>query len=331
MNPHRELEVLDDGACPDADSAEGLPSPGQLAPQEEAPDTRVLVRDVDGIILGHAALWWNKTPTLDGRTVGAIGGFVADSATTADFLLNAACERLARAGCQRAIGPMNGNTWRRHRFVIESDGRSPYLMEPVNPPTYPEWWLSAGFEFLSSYSSSVVPLEENAPVHAALRKRLAASGVVIRPLDPKRFDDELGNIHAVSLRSFASNFLYTPLPEEEFLAAYRKVRPHTDPRFVLIAEKNGKPCGFVFAIPDLEAVARGETPALIVKTLAVDPEARCAGLGSLLVDEVHQAGHVAGYSEAIHALQHETNTSRKITGRHHGRIFRRYALFSKIL
>lgn len=68
---------------------------------------------------------------------------------------------------------------------------------------------------------------------------------------------------------------------------------------------------------------------MIVKTLAVDPEARCAGLGSLLVDELHRTAWEKGYTEAIHALQHETNTSLKITGRHHGGVFRRYALFSK--
>jgi L-amino acid N-acyltransferase YncA len=70
---------------------------------------------------------------------------------------------------------------------------------------------------------------------------------------------------------------------------------------------------------------------VIVKTLAVDPDARCAGLGSLLVDELHRIGLEKGYTEAIHALQHETNTSLKITGRHHGEVFRRYALFSKLL
>ena len=106
----------------------------------------------------------------------------------------------------------------------------------------------------------------------------------------------------------------------------RKVRDQVDPDFVRIAERDGVPCGFVFGIRDLEAEARGEKPAVIVKTLAVDPESRCAGLGSLLVDEVHAAAYEKGYTEAIHAMEHETNTSRKITGRYGGRVFRNYAL-----
>lgn len=153
----------------------------------------------------------------------------------------------------------------------------------------------------------------------------------MRALDPARYDEELGKIYQVSLKSFANNFLYTPLEEEAFLDAYRKVRDRVDPDFVRTAERDGVACGFVFGIPDLEALARGEKPAVIVKTLAVDPDSHCAGLGSLLVDELHRIGWEKGYTEAIHALQHETNTSLKITGRHHGEVFRRYALFSKPL
>jgi GNAT superfamily N-acetyltransferase len=104
-----------------------------------------------------------------------------------------------------------------------------------------------------------------------------------------------------------------------------------EPDFVRIAERAGVACGFLFGIRDLEAEARGEKPAVIVKTLAVDPEARSAGLGSLLVDEVHAAAYDKGYRESIHAMEHENNTSRKITGRYGGRVFRNYALFSSPL
>lgn len=166
---------------------------------------------------------------------------------------------------------------------------------------------------------------------AALKSRLEKSGVVIRRLDPDAYDSELRLSHAVSLRAFSHNFLYTPLEQEAFLEAYRQVAAQVDADFVRIAERAGEPCGFVFGIPDLEAAARGEQPALIVKTLAVDPASRCAGLGSWLVDEPHGIAGSKGCTEAIHALQHETNTSLKITGRHQGRVFRRYALFHQPL
>jgi L-amino acid N-acyltransferase YncA len=201
-------------------------------------------------------------------------------------------------------------------------------LEPRNPAEYPAWWREAGFSELAAYSSSVMPLDGTEVVSGALKARLLRSGLVIRRMDSERYDDELRVIHRLSLRSFPNNFLYTPLDEESFLKSYQKVKSHLDPDLVRIAERDGIPCGFVFGIPDLEAAARGGKPALIVKTLAVDPEARCAGLGSLLVDELHRIGRDKGYEEAIHALQHENNTSLRITGRHEGRVFRKYVVFS---
>lgn len=283
------------------------------------------------LLVARAALWWRDTPVMDGANVGAIGDFEADDGEATALLLECAANYLREQGCHIAVGPMNGNTWQRHRFVIESRGRGPFLLEPRNPVEHPGWWERAGFSVLSRYSSSVMPLDGSEAVSPAVISRLARSGVVVRKMDASRDDDELRKIHGVSLKSFAGNFLYTPLDEDAFLAAYRKVRDHVDADLVRIAERDGVACGFVFGIPDLEAAGRGEKPAVIVKTLAVDPEARCAGLGNLLVGELHRIAREKGYSEAIHALQHETNSSLKITGRHHGEVIRRYALFSQLL
>ncbi len=323
--------VSDGPALPEFSPAPGLMDPAILAPPSEHPDARVILTNDSGLIVAFAALWWRETPLLDGQRIASIGGFDATDAESARELLDACLSHLRHTGCQHAVGPMNGNTWRRHRFVVESHGRAPFLLEPRNPAPHPLWWQQAGFTILSRYSSSLMPLDGTATLPEAVAKRLARSGVVVRKIDPARYDAELSIIHDISLKAFADNFLYTPLDETDFLDAYRKVRDHIDPDLVMIAERNGVPCGFVFGIPDLEAAARGEKPALIVKTLAVDPESRCAGLGTLLVDELHRVGREKGYTEAIHALQHETNTSLKITGRHHGEVLRRYALFSRPL
>lgn len=282
-------------------------------------------------VFASAKLWWRDTPMMDGRRIGAIGEFEADDGVVAGKLLEGAADYLREKGCHFAVGPMNRNTWQHHRLVIESSGRGTFLLEPRNPAEYPGWWESQGFSVLSRYSSSVIPLDGREVLSAAVRSRLIRSGLVVRKLDALSFEDELRIIYAISLKSFTNNFLYTPLDKEAFLAAYRKVRDQVDAECVTIAERDGVPCGFVFGIPDLEAAARGEKPAIIVKTLAVDPGSGCAGLGSLLVDELHRISREKGYSEAIHALQHESNTSLKITGRHHGEVIRRYALFSRRL
>ena len=316
-------------AIPDMIWSEGLLEIRLISPEIEAPDARVIVTESDGIAVAHAALWWNETPEFDGERVGAIGGFTAIDETVTKVLLDGAVEHLRGVGCQMIVGPMNGNTWRSYRFVIESHGRGSFLLEPRNPSYYPDWWGTAGFSELSRYSSSVVALDGQPTVPPALKQRLLRSGVVIRALDPARYDEELGAIHDVCLRSFSSNFLYTPLEKEPFLDAYRRVKDRVDPDFVRVAERDGVVCAFVFAIADFEAAARGEKPAVIIKTLAVDPDSRCGGLGSLLVDEVQMLAHAKGYDTAIHALQYDGNTVLRITARHQGEVIRRYALFTR--
>lgn len=300
------------------------------APPHEFPDGRLFVHE-KGEIAATAAIWWEQTPPLDPAKIGAIGGFRARDERSAKRLLDGACERLKREGCSHAIGPMNGNTWRSYRWVTASEGRGPFFMEPRNPVEYPLWWQSSGFSPFSTYSSSVMPLNGTPAVPEALKNRLLRSGVTLRHLDLNRFEEDLRAIYRVSLKSFENNLLYTSLEEAAFMKAYEKIRRHVDADLVCLAEKQGVPCGFVFGLPDLEAMARGESPALIVKTLAVDPAANCAGIGSLLVDKIHLAAWRKGYREAIHALQYEGNSSLKITSRHRGKKFREYTLFSKPL
>jgi ribosomal protein S18 acetylase RimI-like enzyme len=315
-------------AIPATISAADLPG---LAPDTEAMDARIFLRNEQDHITAWASLWWTDTPALDGVKVAAIGGFGALDGISAASLLEKSTTHLRALGCRIVVGPMNGNTWRSYRFVVDSGDQGPFLMEPRNPPAYPAWWLAAGFSKLAGYSSSLIPLDGRSTVPDSLASRLESSGVTIRDLDPDRFEAELAAIHDVTLAGFSNNFLYTPLPREAFMASYRKIKDRVSPGLVRIAERDGKPCGYVFAIADLEAAARGENPTLIIKTLTVDPAARCAGLGSLLVDEVQRRGFDAGFRHAIHALQYDGNNVLRITARHSGQRFRRYALFSKPL
>ncbi len=323
----RWFETAGEGAWQPAPE---LPTPEASASPDEHPDARLAVLGDDGMAVAHAALWWRDVPPWPGGRLGCIGGFAARGETVARQLLEAACARLAEEGCSVAVGPMNGNTWRRHRFVTWPGERPPFFLEPWNPPGYPDWWWDAGFAVLSEYSSSRVPLAQGGEDLGAIRARLSRAGISIRPIYPERFEEELRAIHRLSLMAFARNFLYTPLDAASFVAQYARVRSLMRPEFVRLAEAEGELRGFVFAIPDPNA-AGGDPGDVIVKTLAVQPGRRFAGLGSVLVDDVVGAAREAGFRFAIYALQHDSNRSRRITERHAGALLRRYALFSRAL
>ena len=82
--------------------------------------------------------------------------------------------------------------------------------------------------------------------------------MTIREIVPSRFEEELGRIHDVSVISFQENYLYTPLPREEFIGQYGAMRTQLRPELLLLAEQAGRTVGYVFAIPDFaEPTARG--------------------------------------------------------------------------
>lgn len=288
-----------------------------------------LVAVVNGEVVARTSLWWKETPALDGARVGAIGHYSDASAEAAKVLLDAVCERLRSEGCGLAVGPMDGNTWRRYRFITERGAEAAFLMEPDNADDAPSRWVAAGFASLAEYFSALNDdLEyEDAQVTRA-GERLMRGGVAVRALDAARFDEELRRIYEVSVAAFPENFLYTPLPEAEFVVQYAAVRERVRPELVLLAEHEGRAVGYVFAVPDW---LRGSgTDTVIVKTVAVLPGRAFAGLGTWLVALAQIAARKLGYRRAIHALMHESNNSRNLSARY-AKPFRRYTLYSRSL
>jgi GNAT superfamily N-acetyltransferase len=219
---------------------------------------------------------------------------------------------------------MEGNTWRTHRAVIESDGSPPFLLEPTTPPDTSKLFLRSDYQILARYSSSLVELETAPPDLSRLEKRL--SNVTIRPLNLSHLEDELRAIYKLSTRAFVDNFLYTPISENEFLAQYFAFKSHLTPECAFLAEHNGQLVGFVFGYPDQKRPKN-----FIVKTLAVLAQRYFAGLGTLLVHHLQNQARQSGFTRAIHALQREDNQSLRISSRFNATIFRRYALFAKEL
>ncbi|HEY0972263.1 MAG TPA: GNAT family N-acetyltransferase [Gemmatimonadales bacterium] len=308
---------------------QGWPALSAETIRQQAPDASLVVRGGDGP-RARCSLWWTDAPQLEGEHVGAIGHFAASDGDAARALLDGACAELRRRGCTVAVGPMDGNTWRSYRLVTEPGIEPPFFLEPTNPAEWPAYWRAAGFEALAHYTSALdtdLARRDGRADRAA--ERLSALGVTLRALDPDAFDDELGRIYSVAEVSFRRNFLYTPLAERAFAAQYRQVRPLVVPELVLLAEHEGRTVGFAFTIPDALERQRGERArTVIIKTVAILPELRYGGLGSWLVESTRCAAHRLGFERAVHALMHDANSSRSISGRT-GAPMRGYTLFSR--
>ncbi|MFB6098543.1 MAG: N-acetyltransferase family protein [Salinibacter sp.] len=293
----------------------------------QAPDLHLVVSE-GARCTARCSLWWTDTPDYEDHTVGLVGHYAAVSSDAGQKVLDRGCRRLADEGCTCAIGPMDGATWYPYRFVTERGDRPPFVLEPWHPPGYPTHFRDTGFEPMARYVSSM-GADADILRNTSVSDSPPLDGVHVRPLNLDRFDAELRRLHALATASFADNFLYTPVPETDFLAHHQEFRPFIDPTLVRLAEQEGngerRLVGIAFLVPDVLQAERGETvDTAIFKTLAVHPDVREQGLGRWLTDHMHGTAWQQGYQHVIHALMHEDNISRRLG---YGSPLRRYALF----
>lgn len=309
----------------------GVP-PKPAAQLQQAGISGHLVAVRDGEVVGRCSVWATGVGSLGGRLTGAIGHYEASCRRAGPALLEAASVGLREAGCQVAVAPLDGSTWRSYRLVSEPGERPPFFLEPDTPAEYLADVAAVGFRPVARYSSAVVgDLSRREPRALEALQRFLDSGGRLRPLEAGRFAEELRAIHQLSLLAFADNLLYTPLDWPSFEALYAPIRAHLVPELVLLAERDQQLVGFAFAIPDLAAARRGERPsAAILKSMAVHPDHAGQGLGGMLMDQAQQAARQAGFREVIHALMIETNRSRRLSA-HYATTCRRYTLFGRAL
>ncbi len=282
----------------------------------------------------------------EGRPYGLLGFFEAlDRPDAVGPLFAAAVAWLREGGAGPILGPMDGDTWHRYRINAGPFDEPPFLLEPYNPAYYGRLWESSGFHVLERYFSTRVDTEKVVAHWAPKARSVAAAGYRMRNLDLRRFEDELRLLYRLSRVIFAGNFLYTEIPEDEFLALYADSRPILDPDLVSFAVgPDGNEVGFLFTYPDrFRAVAamkgerglaaklrflahRGRAEAVNVKTLGVLPEHRRAGVAGALAYFGHRAALDRGYAVANHCLFKEGNPSSRLDGGA-GRPLRTYQLY----
>ena len=295
----------------------------------DLPDETWMVVEFEKIV-GHFSLWYCDTPDLDGKCVGFIGHYIAANKSVSSRLIASATRLLKSYGCQLAVGPVDGNTWRRYRFVCGTTGVKSFIMEPENPMEFPGHFLDAGFKPIATYSSSILDVKPNFLEDSKIstRDETLRKGLAIRSIDMNRFEQELRSIYGIACDAFSDAFLYAEISELEFVTRYRHLRSIVNPELVLIAEYDNHPVGFMLAFPDL-ANSNASSKTVIAKTIGRIKDDRLIGLGSRLMAECHARADKLGFSNMIHALYKDDNCSSAYSSIHDAQVFRQYAVYGK--
>ena len=277
----------------------------------------------------------------DGEAVGRIAGIVnhlhnefheertgfwglwesVDDAAVAEALFDAAAEWLRGRRMERMLGPTNFST--NDEFVspgvlIDGFDRPPLVMMGHNPPYYQRLVEGAGFhkakDLLAYRFTDPNPPER---VVRGVERLLERSDIHIRPVDLKRFQQEVAIIKDVYNAAWERNWGFVPMTDAEFDHMAKELRPVVDPDLALIAEAGGEPVGFCLALPDLnQALAKLPNGRLFpfgifrllwekrkirgmrVITLGMKPGFQHRGLGAALYLRAWQTGAAKGYTYA---------------------------------
>ena len=325
----RDLQLLDNGYFYDTIVIDEQ-LPVQRGETHNGGELRLWIEDkTSKEIIARGTLYFNGNVRIESESVAILGDYFCKPQETAaaSALLSSATKEAKDRGFKRIIGPMNKNTWHSYRFKTKGDrhflGELPLDTEAILA------WKKAGFSIKDKYISSLQNLHQKEDSRLETRKaELMAKGVVFRSFEPDNWDEELLKIHALSLESFSQNKYYSPVDFEEFKMLYNGIKPILDSRWVMMAEKDNKLVGFVFAYLDTYDI---DSKTLVLKTIARKNGIEFGGLGLIFNHLLAQKAVELGITQIIHAYMHEQAVSHSCSAHFQSEVISEYVLFAKSL
>jgi len=214
-----------------------------------------LASDDTGATLGRIAAIVNRRHIeLHGEKTGFFGLFECrNDAAAATALFAAAARFLKPRGITVLRGPANMSVNHDVGLLVDGYDLPPAIMMPYNPPYYPALVEANGFQKamdLYAYYGDARELEIPERVARGVEICQRRYKFRVRPLDMRRFDEEIRRVHAVYTRAWERNWGAVAMTQKEFDHLAAQLKAIVDPDLCLIAEIGDQVAGFSLALPD---------------------------------------------------------------------------------
>jgi GNAT superfamily N-acetyltransferase len=220
---------------------------------------------------------------------------------------------IRKQGMKVARGPANPSLNHEAGLVVNAFERAPYVMMTHNWPYYVDLVEKAGYAKAKDLLAfDMTPADFDPRVMRIAEKVKARGKVEIRPINMKRFAEEVQVIREIYNGAWEKNWGFVPVDDAEFKHLAKQLKDVIWPEFCQIGFVNGKPIGFSLSLPDLNQVLKdipngkllpigifkllsGLRPKakkidrVRVITLGVIPEFRSSGLASVFYYEAYKA------------------------------------------
>ncbi|MEM9352986.1 MAG: GNAT family N-acetyltransferase [Planctomycetota bacterium] len=184
---------------------------------------------------------------------GFLGFFESeDDGEVAGRLFDAARDWFRSRGIEAIRGPMNPSLNYELGLLIEGFDDPPWFMMTYNKPYYERLFDEYGFrkaQDMYAFWGHVDMLEEVTSRLGAFGKSVVERfNVQCRPLDVKRFDEEVNLFLEIYNRALVSTWGFVPMSESEVKKQGEGLRRLIIPELTIIAEVDNKPVGTVFGL-----------------------------------------------------------------------------------
>jgi GNAT superfamily N-acetyltransferase len=208
----------------------------------------------NGKIVGRIGAIKNDAHTREHQDkVGFYGFFESiDDQQVANALWDTAAAWLKERGFDTMRGPMSPSINDECGLLIKNNGMPPSLMMPYNPAYYEELHERYGFTKAKDLLAFEGGGSEKPPERfVRLAQRVAQrAGITLRPLNKKRFADEVELVKVLYNKAWEKNWGFVPLTEAEIDHLAKQLKPIVVPDLVVFAERGGEVIGFGVALPD---------------------------------------------------------------------------------
>ncbi|MGB2869748.1 MAG: hypothetical protein WBD36_14925 [Bacteroidota bacterium] len=218
-------------------------------------DAEFFIAERDGQMVGRIAAIVNHNHNKEHHeNIGFYGFFESvNDQTVANALFDKAKEYLKSKHVTAMRGPANPSVNDEYGLLVDGFDLSPTVLMPYNPAYYVTLHEKYGFKkvkdlYAYKLSQDTVYSEKFVRANSIMKKR---NSMEFRPLDMKRFDQEVERIKEIYNKAWAKNWGAVPMTDEEIEAMAADLKPIVVPDLVLFAESKGKTIGFALSLPDI--------------------------------------------------------------------------------
>lgn len=164
---------------------------------------------------------------------------------------------LRARGMKRIEGPFNLNINEEMGLLVDGFDTPPMLLMGHDMPYIGARVEQLGFAKEKDVYAYLYDITADLPAGARrLLGRPLPKGIVVRPIDFKRYNAEIATITEIFNDAWLNNWGFVPLTKIETDHLAKSLKPLLDPRLVSIVEQDGEPVGFLVCLPNLNAAIR---------------------------------------------------------------------------